>query len=296
MFKTKLNGTLVSNPIGYEDLVLEKERSDIYKGFIKGSYGYINADGGLRFLDEGSRRIIDAERHRINGRVEVEILFCNELFFKGILDFASLKIEDCAYEVQLVRDSIDNKFTSRHEIEYALKPTRRIIIPTKKYFEGGEYIVDTRAVYSMTDNTGVKFQSCFPLSVVVDKTETVSTVPYTPIDGMQNSTPIWTEVDIPDIIVPLPDDCLDNIFRENIEVSGVGDEAIIGHHLNTDKIEVRFFDEDGRDAIGLDWQPVGVDSVKIYLPYGMDSFTGDVYIRKRFTGTCCEDCLEIEEP
>lgn len=74
-------------------------------------------------------------------------------------------------------------------------------------------------------------------------------------------------------------------LSQNISVEGLTDGMHVYHNLNTSKVEVSFFDTNGRQIKEIDYEPVNDEMIAIYLPFTdnptEDTFTGDVYIKKR---------------
>jgi hypothetical protein len=68
---------------------------------------------------------------------------------------------------------------------------------------------------------------------------------------------------------------------ENVVLTAVANESSFSHSLGSQKIDCKFFKNDRPVNYKIDWEPLATDSIKIYLPIGMASFTGEVFIIKR---------------
>lgn len=178
MYKVKLNGTEIIEPNGLVDLVLQKSRSDVFGGFIVGTYGYLEQSGGIVFLDPISTDIILTEirNNGIFGEVTIEIFYCDNLIFKGKLDNSSIQIKDCCYiQMSLTNDTMGDLLNSKRNIKYGLNPTRKINLPTKDYSSGGSYTIGERTKF-ITSASGVHLNLGVPLKSGGE------------VNGMQNSS------------------------------------------------------------------------------------------------------------
>ncbi len=74
-------------------------------------------------------------------------------------------------------------------------------------------------------------------------------------------------------------------LTQNISVVGLTEGMHVYHDLNTMKLEVTFYDANGRQVKEMDFEPVNNEMIAVYLPYSdqpiEDTFTGDIYLKKR---------------
>ena len=72
--------------------------------------------------------------------------------------------------------------------------------------------------------------------------------------------------------------------QRNISVTSLTEGQNVSHFLGTTKIEVTFFDTNGRSVKENDFEIVDENTIKIYLPIlesGISSFTGDIFVKRR---------------
>lgn len=67
----------------------------------------------------------------------------------------------------------------------------------------------------------------------------------------------------------------------NFESVTVANGADFVHNLGSLKLDVRFFENGTRVRNDIDWEPVDMTRIKVYLPFGITEFTGEIYIVKR---------------
>jgi hypothetical protein len=75
------------------------------------------------------------------------------------------------------------------------------------------------------------------------------------------------------------------IEKANIKVNGLLNNEVVPHNLNTERLSVEFFENGTRKMYDIDWEPVSVNAVRVFLPI-LDnniesSFSGDVFFMKR---------------
>lgn len=72
--------------------------------------------------------------------------------------------------------------------------------------------------------------------------------------------------------------------QKNISVVNLVEGQTVFHGLSTTKIEVTFFDTNGRNVKENDFEIVNTNTIKIYLPIlesGASTFTGDIFVKRR---------------
>lgn len=75
---------------------------------------------------------------------------------------------------------------------------------------------------------------------------------------------------------------LDSSVRKwNFENQSVATDDEFSHQLSTLKLYVEFYDNGIRVNRSIDWEPISRDKIKIYLPFGINTWTGDIFIIKR---------------
>lgn len=279
MYRFYLNSTEIKEPSGFSSLLFNKSITPEYNGFIEGEYGYIEVGGGLIFSDAISKDIIKSEISDVKGRIDFEITFCEVTKFSGLLDLSSITRINESYTANIVQDTGQNTFISKHRIKYGIQPNRKITLPKKEYYTGGSYEIGTNREYNANTVGGIALNIAVPLNVIIEKETSSNNSVKTDviIEGMQNSQMTVSN----EIVAPI------EITRQNITVVGLTEGSIVNHILNSNKITVRFFDTDGRDARNIDWEVITNNSIKVYLPIsdggGASTFTGDIFITKRLT-------------
>lgn len=81
----------------------------------------------------------------------------------------------------------------------------------------------------------------------------------------------------------------DTILRfatsKNIPVVDLLDGDELTHNLNTQKLNVFFFDVNNRLVKEIDFEPITNNKIKVHLPFtdspDEDKFTGDIFLTKR---------------
>lgn len=73
--------------------------------------------------------------------------------------------------------------------------------------------------------------------------------------------------------------------EQTLALVGVEEADLVAHGLGTGKIDVVFYDVNGRRVVNMDFEPVGTTHFKVYLPFSDtpvdDSFTGEAWVRAR---------------
>lgn len=74
-------------------------------------------------------------------------------------------------------------------------------------------------------------------------------------------------------------------LTQNIIVVDLEEGEIVTHNLQTQKLEVTFFDSNNRQVKEMDFEPISETQIKVYLPFGdgivTPKFTGDIYLKRR---------------
>lgn len=73
-------------------------------------------------------------------------------------------------------------------------------------------------------------------------------------------------------------------LQRNIHVVDLTEGQNVTHGLATLKVEVSFFDNNGRNVKENDFEIVDENTIKIYLPIiesGGSTFTGDIFVKRR---------------
>jgi hypothetical protein len=88
------------------------------------------------------------------------------------------------------------------------------------------------------------------------------------------------------VLVALIDWIRDSVIEKaNISVVDLLDNEIVTHNLNTERVSVEFYEGGTRKLYDIDWQPTGVNTIRVFLPIldnnSESSFSGDVFVMKR---------------
>ena len=73
-------------------------------------------------------------------------------------------------------------------------------------------------------------------------------------------------------------------YQKNISVTALTEGQNVIHGLGSTKLEVTFYDSNGRQVKENDFEIVDANTIKIYLPIvesGASTFTGDIFVKKR---------------
>lgn len=145
MYKFYLDGTEVRQPIGFENLVFEKTRSGLFGGFVYGTYGYIQGFKNLTFYEAVARDIIrDAIKEKgLKAEIYFECTYCSKLVFLGRVDVLSVEFDDLNRVSVGVTDSSDaDKLMSRARIDYAIEPTRSVLLHAKELPSVANFVIE----------------------------------------------------------------------------------------------------------------------------------------------------------
>lgn len=72
--------------------------------------------------------------------------------------------------------------------------------------------------------------------------------------------------------------------QRNISVTALTEGQNVIHGLGSTKLEVTFYDSNGRNVKENDFEIVDSNTIKIYLPIiesGASTFTGDIFVKRR---------------
>lgn len=73
--------------------------------------------------------------------------------------------------------------------------------------------------------------------------------------------------------------------KQNVAVVNKLEAETVSHGLGTTKLDVSFYNTDGRKNNLIDWAVVDANTIRLYLPQAdndvVDSFTGDVFFIRR---------------
>jgi len=166
----------MEEPIGFDGVILSKELSSTYFGFM--GLGYLASlsdhSATMTSRDEVVIGIIKSEI-ALNGylaKIPYELRWCGELVFTGIVDIESYE-EDCCEVKFSVRSTSDDKFISRRNTTYAIAPTMDCLL-TGKFLSGKSThaLNDTIATYQSAGDTTLKSYKHYIPFKYVDNTIT----------------------------------------------------------------------------------------------------------------------------
>lgn len=165
MYKLILNGTEVKQPSNLINLLLTKVRSDIFKGFVIGDYGYYANNEGLEITDSDTVDLIKnlVILDGVKTKVEAILKYCDNTIFNGYLDFSTYKNTECyRVSINLASDTKGDIVNSKRNITYSIPPKSKITLTKKNYISGGNYQVGEQSKFNLT-TTGVGLNVGVPL-------------------------------------------------------------------------------------------------------------------------------------
>lgn len=165
MYKLFLNDTEVTQPSNLIDLILTKVRSEIFSGFVVGTYGYYDNNEGLEISDYDTVDLIKSllQVDGVNASVKAELKYCEQTIFVGSLDFSTYQnIECCKVSINLSSDPYQDLINSKRLIDYSITTQSKIVLTKKNYISGGNYELGTQSKFKVT-STGVHLNIGIPL-------------------------------------------------------------------------------------------------------------------------------------
>ncbi|MBL0304354.1 MAG: hypothetical protein IPQ23_22130 [Cytophagaceae bacterium] len=157
MYKLFLNDTEVTQPSNLIDLILTKVRSEIFNGFVVGTYGYFDNNEGLEISDSDTVDLIKSllKVDGVNASVKAELKYCDQTIFIGSLDFSTYQnIECCKISINLSSDPYQDLINSKRLIDYSITPQSKIVLTKKNYISGGNYELGTQSKFKVTTTRG----------------------------------------------------------------------------------------------------------------------------------------------
>ena len=129
MYKLFLNDTEVEQPSNLVDLILTKIRSEIFNGFVVGTYGYYDNNEGLEISDSDTVELIKSvlKIDGVNAKIQAVLKYCDQIIFSGFLDFSTYQnTECCNVSINLSSDIHQDLINSKRLIDYAIYPKSKI--------------------------------------------------------------------------------------------------------------------------------------------------------------------------
>lgn len=178
MYKLFLNDTEIKQPSNLIGLILTKVRSEIFNGFVIGTYGYFDNNEGLEISDSDTIDLIKSvvKVDGVNSKINAVLKYCENIIFSGYLDFSTYQnTECCKISINLSSDQYQDLINSKRLIDYSIPPKSKIVLTKKNYISGGNYELGEQPKFKVTV-TGVHLNIGVPL-----KSDNK-------IPGMQNAT------------------------------------------------------------------------------------------------------------